>query len=272
LEQWAANTLRRIGIAVIAIIVIPANLLLLLLSLVPWGGGIGGNTDHSQAIAYLVGTVLLDAVASIVSARLSRGILRPIPGSTASGSSPVADSGVPTHLSPASLEALRNLIYAIGASIVLGAIFWGNSLYRIWTNYGLPQSLSYRRNWMMTMLISAILNYLPDIILFFRLQRKPDRPALAFAIAIPAAGLLRTFTMAPLTWRYLWHGGNFMQSQFPFAVGLGMQVIVLFLAWRANQRLGYRQELASLAVAGVASYLYFIIFGSASTWLYRFIG
>jgi hypothetical protein len=50
-----------------------------------------------------------------------------------------------------------------------------------------------------------------------------------------------------------------------------LQIVILVFAWRANQRLGFRQEPVSLIIAGAAAYAYFIIFGSANAWMYRFI-
>ncbi len=274
MERWAANTLRGFGIFLTAILLVAATLLLLLMSFCSWNGGWESSPNHSQAIGYLVCVVFVLAIGIFIISRLARGIVHSAPGGmSASGQPQPAQSAVPVYPSAEAGEALRNLIYAITASIAIGVIFWGISLHRWWTTLGSRPSgaFPYAQSWLIAGLISAALHYLPYVILLIRLHRKPDRLALAFAIGIPVASILHTATALPLMWRILAYRTNFSQTLLPMGIGVALQILILIFAWRANQRLGYRQEAVSLIIACAASYAYFIIFGSANAWLYRFI-
>jgi hypothetical protein len=254
MERWAANTLRGLGIALTTILMIAACLLLLLLTLCTWSSGSGSN--HSQAMPYLIGAVCVLALGIFIIARLARGIVHDGSPETAQPQPPQAD--VPLHISPASDEALDHLSYAVGASIALGVLVWGMTLYRMWTGPGAGHpGYSYQRPWLIVALTTAALHYLPYVLLLFRLQQKPDPAALAFAIGIPAASILHTATNLPLMLRTLSYRPNLTQMLLPMGAALVLQIVVLVFAWRANQRLGYRQEPVSLIIAGVAAYAYF---------------
>ena len=175
------------------------------------------------------------------------------------------------HISPACDEALNHLSYAVGASIALGVLLWGVTLYRMWVGQSAGQpGYSYQRPFFIIALITACLHHLPYILLLFRLQHKPDRAALAFSIGIPAASLVHTATTLPLIWRVFSYWSNVTQTLLPMCAAFILQVVILVLAWRANQRLGYKQEPVSLVIAGAAMYAYFIVFGSSNAWMYRF--
>jgi hypothetical protein len=266
MERWAANTLRGLGILVTAVLMIAACLLLLLLSMCTWK-----STNNGQAVSYLIGAVFVLALGIFIIAKLTRGLM-----STTAAEPPQAEPlppGVPLHVSRASAEALDHLSYAIGGSIGLGVLLWGMTLFRLWTTRvaGQPGSYTFQQPWLVIALITAVLHYLPYVLLLFRLQKNPDRPALAFSMAIPAASILHSFTSLPLMWRALSYPQYLIQSLLPMAVALVLQIVIVVLAWRANERLGYRQEPTSLIVAAAAAYVYFMIFGSANAWMYRFI-
>ena len=266
MERWAANTLRGLGILVTAVLMIFACLLLLLLSLCA-----RESPNQGQSVGFLVGAVLVLALGIFVIARLTRGLINNtgIPSSQAEPLQP----GAPLHVSPASAEALDHLSYAIGAAIGLGVLFLGLSFYRILIlrSGTQPGAFGYQQSWLIVVLVTIVLEYLPYVFVLFRLQRNPDRPALAFAMAIPAASILHMATSLPLMWRAFAYPQYLAQTLLPFVAGLVVEIVIITLAWRANQRLGYRQEPVSLIVAAGAVYTYFIIFGSANTWMYRLI-
>jgi hypothetical protein len=265
-ERWAANTLRGLGILVTAVVMIAACLLLLLLSMCTWK-----STNNGQSVGFLIGAVFVLAIGIFIIAKLTRGLM----SNSTPQSSPVESyqPGVLVRISPASEEALDHLSYAIGASIGLGALVWGMTLFRLWTSSrgGQSGSFALQQPWLVIALITAVLHYLPYVLLLFRLQKNPDRPALAFSMGIPAASILHSFTSLPLMWRALSYPQYLVQTLLPMILGLVLQIVIVVLAWRANQRLGYRQEPVSLIVAAAAAYVYFIIFGSANAWMYRFI-
>lgn len=267
MERWAANTLRGLGILVTAVIMILACLLLLLMTLCTWE-----SPNHGQSVGFLIGAVFVLALGIFVIARLTRTLMSDtgIPSSQAEPLEP----GAPLHVSPASAEALDYLCYAIGAAIGLGVLLWGMTVYRLWTTpFAAPVGTfsHLQKPWMIVSVIAAVLHYLPYVLLLFRLQQNPDRPALAFSMAIPAASILHTVTSLPLMLRVFSYPQYFVQSLLPMAIAFLLQIVIVVLAYRVNQRLGYRQEPVSLIVAAAATYVYFMIFGSANAWMYRFI-
>jgi hypothetical protein len=199
MERWAANTLRGLGILLTSLLMIAASLFLLLMTVCTWGGP---SSNHTQAMGFLIGAVFVLAIGIFIIARLARGIVRNRSHEALQPQPPQPD--LPLHISAASAEALDHLSYAIGASIALGVLLWGMTLYRMWTGPGAGQpGYSYQRPWLIVGLITAALHYLPYVLLLFRLQQKPDRAALAFSIGIPAASILNTVTNLPLMLRML---------------------------------------------------------------------
>jgi hypothetical protein len=75
----------------------------------------------------------------------------------------------------------------------------------------------------------------------------------------------------PMMWRAFSYPQYLSQTLLPIVAGLVVEIVIITLAWRANQNLGYRQEPTSLIVAAGAMYAYLIIFGSGNAWIYRFI-
>jgi hypothetical protein len=109
---------------------------------------------------------------------------------------------------------------------------------------------------------------MPDILLIIYLQRKPDRRTFAFALAVPAVLIMQALYTLPLSFGLYSHslGGLLFALIF-----FGLDCLILWLTWRANERLGLRHEPASLLVAGVATFLYFgFVRHSAMPLLYRF--
>jgi len=172
-------------------------------------------------------------------------------------------ASIPVHPSPASLTAIQNLIYAIVARLALGVI---NSLWSLFFLWKSP--LSYLRPGIGATLISFLLYHVPDVLLIIYLQRKPDRRTFAFALAVPAVLIIQTLYTFPLLFSYYSHslGGLLFGLMF-----FGLECLILWLTWQANERLGLRHELASLLVAGVATFLYFgFVRHSAVPLSYRF--
>src|SRR5882672_11389793 len=117
MEKWASNTLRVLGIIFTAIALVLGSLLLLLLSVCAWGGGIGGGgVNRELALGYLLGVVALLVVAIFIIAKLGKAIARsssmqPLPVVATNAEIP----SVPLHPSSASLAAIQTLLYAIAA-------------------------------------------------------------------------------------------------------------------------------------------------------------
>jgi hypothetical protein len=266
-ERWAANTLRGLGILVTAVVMILACLLLLLLSLCTWK-----SPNNGQSVGFLIGAVLVLALGILIIAKLARGLMND--SASQSSVAQTLPPGVPVHISPGSAEALDHLSYAIGASIGLGVLLRGMTLYRLWTiPFAAPAGTfsHLQKAWLIVSVITAVFEYLPYVLLLFRLQKNPDRPALAFSMGIPAASVLHSMSSLSLMWRVFSYPHFLVPTLLPIIAALVLQIVILVLAWRANQRLGYHQEPVSLIVATAAVYVYFIIFGSSNAWMYRFI-
>jgi len=226
------------------------SLFLLLLSLCSWSGGLEGGGGHKdQAIGYLIGLVIFIALAIFVITKLAKGIAHNVPASIDTpidGS--IVPSEVPIHTSPASEQAIRVLIYAIAAGMAFSFFhtFWSIVVYRTTllpnTRVALPVSI-----------VSLLLYEAPYAVLLVVLARsKPDKRAFAYAFAIPTVLIIQTLYMLPssLSW----------QGPLSFAfVGMALVIecLILWLAWQANQHLGYRHEVSSLLVAGVVVFVYF---------------
>ena len=266
MERWASNTLRVLGIIVTSILMVVGSLLLLLLSLCSWSGGFEGGGGHKdQAIGYLIGLAVFIAMAIFVIAKLSKGIAHNT-GSVsllAPVDSPIAVAELPIHTSPASDRAIHFLIYAIVTGIALSV------LHTFWTVFAYPVAFyPYGRAVLPVSILSLLLYDAPYAVLLVILARKPDKRAFAYAFVIPTVLIVQTLYTLPLSLSVY----SRVPLSFVFiAVALAMDCLILWLAWQANQHLGYRHEASSLLVAGVVVFLYFSALRHlAIPFLYRF--
>lgn len=262
MERWAANTLRVLGIIVTSLVVLVGGLLLLLLSLCAWGGGFeGGGKDQGAAIGYLMGLVALLAGGIFMIALLGRGIAR----STAAGAAPEAGSEASEtaefHFSPAGLRSIQHLIYAVVAAVVFATArtLLNNGLYG-----GL--GLAFRRSIFLPV-ISLFLYQAPYAALLVALARRPSRRTLSFALVLPAILILESLIagMALFSHSYRTPLGPLL-----LLTTLALNGLVLWLAIRAVRQTGVSPDLATLAVGGVAIFVYFLLLGVLVSVLYQF--
>src|SRR5258708_6920116 len=135
MERWAANTLRALGIILMAGLVLIVSLFLVLMSMCAANGDLGGGKHPEQVVPYLLGAGVVLILGVFIIARLARGIFRSakvsegaataagdgatLGGSGASLSKTAAETAapVPLHLSPLGRQALDRLVFAVGAQI-----------------------------------------------------------------------------------------------------------------------------------------------------------
>ncbi len=248
MERWASNTLRVLGIVVTVIVLVFGSLLLLLLSLCSWSGGFEGGGGHTdQAIGYLVGLIAFLAATIFVIAKLARGIAHSTGVAVTAG--PVEDGAtqgeILLHISPASEKAIHRLIYAIVVSIVVSAFHSAVNI--LWTSFrpvfGLPG-----------MMIFFSAYQAPYAVLLVNLRRKPDRRVFAYALAIPLVTVVLSLYNLPLVVQFARHSP--VQLVFSLLT-LGIDCLILWLAWKASQRVGYQANASSLLIAGAVMLFYF---------------
>ncbi len=76
MERWAANTLRTLGLVMLAGFVLVTSLFLLLLSICAWQGGFGGGNRPDQGLGFLIAAVAVLIVGTWFIGRLARGLIK----------------------------------------------------------------------------------------------------------------------------------------------------------------------------------------------------
>ena len=271
MERWAANTLRTLGIILMAGFVLITSLILLLLSMCAAQGDFGGNKHPDQVVPYLVAAGLVLVLGLLVIVRLARGILRSMPTSTISEPAaagvpagvlppPEPASSVPLHLSPLGRKAIERLAFALGAQIVLSAASLSFSQLQFWSG---------RRpaphGWTLVLIASFLLSHAPYAILIYVLHNRPDRRAFAYALAVPAVLILQSLFFGMGGFYYLHDPRGFILFLLPWLI----HIVILALAYQAIQKIGLHPDPASLIVAAVVAFFFFSIIHVITPVLYR---
>ena len=262
MERWAANTLRTLGIILMAGLVLVVSLFLVLLSICAAGGGVGAGNHPEQAVPYLVGAGVVVILGVFIIARLARGIFRSAKvgegaaagdGATLDGSGATLSAttaAVPLHLSPLGRQALDRLVFAVGAQIGLSAITWVFNTLHFWRTPTFGAHIS-----PLILLVPFVLYQIPYAILIYLLMKRLDRRTLTYAITIPAVQLLQSlFSLTAVT--YFMH-----QPRSLLLLGLPwvLHIVVLLLAYQAIQQIGLHPEPASLIVTALMVLSYFLV-------------
>jgi hypothetical protein len=274
MERWAANTLRTLGIILIAGFVLITSLILVLLSMCAAQGDFGGNKHPEQVAPYLVVAGLVVILGVLVIARLGRGIFRsmataePAAASVPAGVLPTAEPvpSAPLHLSPLGQKAIERLVFALGAQIVLSALAWGFNQLHFWSASRIFAPFP-SHNRPLTLLVPFVLYHLPYGILIYVLIRRPDRRAFAYSLAVPAVIIMQ----ALLSLGYV---GLFFRQQ-PIALLIlfipwAIHIVILVFAYQAIQQVGLHPEPSSLIVAAIVVFIFFSAIHVVTPFLYRF--
>jgi hypothetical protein len=259
MDQWASNTLRTVGIVFLAGLVIISSLMLLLLSMCAFSGGYGGGKDPTTGFMYLGACAGLVTLGIWGISAMARGIMHTNAELEAAGgpstpasmpSTPAAS--IPLPISAAGHQAIRRLIYAIIAQMILSsaAFLYGQMHY--WTD-----SRSARpQNWLIVFLASQILFRIPYLVLLYHLVKKPDRRTFAYALIVPCVLMLQSlFGISLLVFMFMRHPVGFILVTIPWL----FHILVLAMAWKTVQVLEVRLQPSSLIVAAVVTFLYVTI-------------
>jgi len=284
MERWAANTLRVLGIVVLGHIVLGISLVLLLLSICSWGGGMEGGGNHAEGVEFLVAAVGVLAIGIWIIARLARGIMRTTaavaaeqsalsaggtasaPSSPSDPSAPSAASSasapsVPFHFSPAGLRSVQVIAAAMAAQIAISAVgwFWNSLRYS-------HAALHLQLHFMWIFLPSFILYHVPYLVLIPRLWSNPGRRELAYSLSVPAVVLLQSlFAVGLITSAYFREPLGFLLLAVPWM----LHIAILFLAYQAIQITGLHPEPRLLIRAAVITTGYFFFLHILTPLLYR---
>jgi hypothetical protein len=269
MERWAANTLRTLGIILVAGFVVITSLLLALLSLCAAQGGIGGTKHPEQVIPYAVGAVLVLIGGIVLIIKLARGISLSQDMSSPAATTPLPSAvaadqpSVPLHLSPRGRTAIDRLVLALAAQIVISAIGWIVGQLNFWTA---PTGFA-RHNWTLMLLAPFVLYHIPYALLIYGLLKRPDRLAFTYSIAVPAVLILQSvFSLAVVGYYYVHHPAGFALFVIPWTI----HFVILVLAYQAIQQVGLHPAPSSLIVAAVVTFLFFTVIHGLTPFLYRF--
>ncbi len=252
MERWAANTLRTLGIILLAGFILVVSLVLLLLSLCAWQGGFGGGSRPDEGLAYLIAAVVLLGGGIWVIARQSRSLMRSV-AAKGQDVSPLGEAGAassgPILDSPESLRAVRLLAQAMGAQIVLSV------LGVVWSYSTMTASVALV-NWKLILLAPFALYHLPYAILIYKLLQGANRWTFAYSLAVPSILLFQSvFSLSIVASVYVRHPAGLLLVLVPWV----LHILILVLAYKAIQRVGLHPEPPLLARAAVVTFGYFFV-------------
>ena len=255
MDQATSNTLRTLGIVFTSIVLVILSGVLLLLSLcLGLIGGFGGSSGQHDPqtinlfLASVAGLVVVLLGGGAIIAKLARGVVHDSTPQVSTTNTPVE---FPQHLSPASQTAVRNLIWAIAAQLILSSGAWLWSL-----AFALPKYHSLSLTW--SFIVSGLLSGAPYILLLIALLRSPGRRTFAYALAIPAVLSVYSVVAGSSALLYLArvHG---LVSLYSLIVPRLLHFVVFYFAWRAIKQIGVHPAPGSLILASFLTLGYFMV-------------
>jgi hypothetical protein len=276
MDRFAANTLRTLGIIVVAICVILASGVLLLVGLCFASLSKVGTGQSNPGEDLFVGGFFLAAVGVVVGgifaiAYLARGYqrdpdrpanvrpLRLMPTSTEISEQfkellparpQPRESDVATHLSPASSTAIQYLAIAIAAKVtsevLLGIVGWYGSLGV--RNAPIPV---YRLGFMAWGLAAIA----PHLVLLYALARRPSRTAFSYALIIPSVHILFGLFGHSAFLAFILRAGQ-VAAPLLTTIPWILDIVIFYLAWKAIRLSGLLPDPVRLIVAAVVIFLY----------------
>ena len=154
------------------------------------------------------------------------------------------------HLSPASRTAIRQLAYAISAKIAaevaLGIVGWYGAL-------GVPSApFPVYRFGFIAWGLAAIA---PHLVLLYALARHPGPRAFAYSLVIPSLHLLFGIFGHSAFLAFILRAGQMATPLLSIAPWL-LDILILYLAWKAIRQTGIEPNPARLIMASVVIFLY----------------
>jgi hypothetical protein len=154
------------------------------------------------------------------------------------------------HLSSASRTAIRQLAYAISAKVVaevaLGIVGWYGAL-------GVPRApFPVYRFGFIAWGLAAIA---PHLVLLYALARHPGPRAFAYSLVIPSLHLLFGIFGHSAFLAFILRAGQMATPLLSIAPWL-LDILILYLAWKAIRQTGIEPNPARLIMASVVIFLY----------------
>jgi hypothetical protein len=282
MDRFVANTLRTLGLIAVAICVIAVSLGVALLGLCFSILAQADNHNHpspqsqtylylgiAAAIGVLIGGIVIIAILARIIFRESNGqdkkqgkLTAPYPliptaaqpiGTQSTAPAPPQPRAVPevaTHLSLASSAAIQKLATAIvakiAAEVLLGLVGWYGAL-------GSPRAPFplYQTGFMLWGMAAIA----PHLILLYYLFRKPGRTTFAYALIIPSLHLLLGLIGHSAFLAFILRPGQFLAPLLSI-IPWGLDLVILYLAWKAIRQTGIHPDPPRLIVAAVVILLY----------------
>jgi hypothetical protein len=257
MERWAINTLRVLGIIVTCMITFLGSAILLLLSICASRPGSPGTPFFAAAVLVAIAGVSITIV-------LARGLARSTSEALSiAGPYAVAPSGyaapvtmLPSaapaqtlQLSPCAQKAVKRLVWALGAQIVISVLCWFLNQELFWRT---PTNVA-PHNWTLILLVPFLLYRVPYAILMYRFD-KPEIRTFIYALAVPPVLALQSVSnLALVSYAYIHNPLGFVLLVVPWLI----HFVIMVLAWKAIREAGVHPEASSLFVAALVSYAYF---------------
>jgi len=284
MDRFVANTLRTLGLIAVAVCVIAVSLGVALLGLCFSILAQADNHNHpspqsqtylylgiAAAIGVLIGGIVIIAILARIIFRESNGqdkkqgkltapypLIPPptppiVPKLTAPAPpvlQPLTVPDVATHLSPASAATIQQLSAAIvakiAAEVALGLVGYYGAL-------GSPRAPFplYQTGFMLWGMAAIA----PHLILLYYLFRKPGRTTFAYALIIPSLHLLLGLIGHSAFLAFILRPGQFLAPLLSI-IPWGLDLVILYLAWKAIRQTGIQPDPPRLIVAAVVILLY----------------
>jgi hypothetical protein len=284
MDRFVANTLRTLGLIAVAVCVIAVSLGVALLGLCFSILAQADNHNHpspqsqtylylgiAAAIGVLIGGIVIIAILARMIFRESNGqdkkqgkltapyplIPPPTPPivpklTTPAPLAPQPRTGpdVATHLSPASAATIQQLSAAIvakiAAEVALGLVGYYGAL-------GSPRAPFplYQTGFMLWGMAAIA----PHLILLYYLFRKPGRTTFAYALVIPSLHLLLGLIGHSAFLSFILRPGQFLAPLLSIVPWI-LDLVILYLAWKAVRQTGIHPDPTRLIVAAVVLLLY----------------
>ncbi len=289
MDRFASNTFRTLAIIGVAVFVIIGSLVVLFIGLCFRAFANYGGPEHYDptGMAIFYAAIVIDAflvTSGVVGiAAMTRSLIRSNKDKDGDVQAPVAPypllpstappkpasprvtplnvttphtpqarviPDVATHLSPASTAAIQRLAIAIvakiAAEVALGVVGWNGAL-------GSPKApFPLYQFGFMAWGLAAIA---PHLVLLYYLARRPGRTAFAYALVIPSIHIFFGLFGHSAFLAFVLRPGQIaapLLSIIPWV----LDMLILYLAWKAIRQTGIEPDPARLIVAAVVIFLY----------------
>ena len=168
---------------------------------------------------------------------------------------PIAQSPAPdAPITPADRKAIDRLLLMVLAAIIVSALSWIFNLHSDALHQWLP------------LLLSFFIYQLPYLFLLWRLNKKPDTPAITFALVLPCVAVLWSGYNLITLWHAFTDRPQMLGVRALFSL-VDIGIFLLALQVRKLRRTPAKIELFVIFAAATVAYFFLAQF--LSQWLFR---